>query len=78
MSHGAYRKLILSSAMLATALPCMASINNGDFENWSGNSPNGWSTIDTGITLSASNTIVNSGALAAKVVVNTASQSYTD
>ncbi|MBE0456397.1 endonuclease [Pseudoalteromonas sp. KG3] len=78
MSHGTYKKCILASAVLSAALPCLAAIDNGDFENWAGNTPNNWSTIDSGIVLSPSSSIVNSGSLAAKVEVNTASQSSTD
>ena len=78
MSHGTYKKIILASAVFSVALPCLAAVDNGDFEDWSGNTPNNWSTIDSGITLSPSSSIVNSGSLAAKVEVNTASQSNTD
>ena len=78
MSYRTYKKYLLASALLFTTLPSIATIANGDFENWSGSQPDGWSTIDSGITLAADNTQVNSGALAAKVVVTTATQSNTD
>lgn len=78
MSHGNYKKYLLSSALLCIALPSFATLTNGEFEQWSNNTPLDWSTIDSGITLSASSNIVKSGSLAAKVVVTTASQSNTD
>ncbi|MGO2476847.1 MAG: endonuclease [Pseudoalteromonas sp.] len=78
MSHGKYKKHILNSALLCAALPSFATITNGGFEHWSGNSPSNWNTIDSGITLLQSSNIVNSGSLAAKVAVTTATQSNTD
>lgn len=56
----------------------MAQVTNGDFEQWSGNSPQGWSTIDSGISVSPTSDQVKSGGIAAKIVVNTGSQSSTD
>ncbi len=56
----------------------VASIANGDFEQWNGTSPNHWSSIDSGIAVSPTTTHVQSGGLAALVTVNTGSQSNTD
>lgn len=78
MSHGTYKKHILASTLLCTSLSSAATITNGGFENWVNGAPEGWSTIDSGIALSANSSVVNSGVLAAKVVVTTASQSSTD
>ncbi|MGO2012600.1 MAG: endonuclease [Pseudoalteromonas sp.] len=78
MSHGKYKKHIFNGALLCAALPSFAAITNGGFEHWSGNSPSNWNTIDSGITLLQSSNIVNSGSLAAKVAVTTATQSNTD
>lgn len=56
----------------------IAQVTNGDFEQWSGSTPTGWSTIDSGISVSPTSDQVKSGGLSAKVVVNTGSQSSTD
>lgn len=78
MLHGTYKKNTLAAALLLTTIPSYAVISNGNFEDWTGNTPNDWSTIDSGITVSAAGNIVNTGTLAAKVVVTTGSQSNTD
>jgi len=56
----------------------MAQVENGDFENWSGGSPVGWSTIDSGISVSQNTSVKYSGSSSARVTVNTGSQSSTD
>lgn len=56
----------------------LAQVENGDFENWSGGSPVGWSTIDSGISVSQSTSIKYSGSSSARIAVNTGSQSSTD
>lgn len=56
----------------------MAQVENGDFENWSGGSPVGWSTIDSGISVSQNTSVKHSGSSSARVTVNTGSQSSTD
>ena len=53
-------------------------MTNGDFEQWSSSSPTGWNTIDSGISVSQETSIVKSGSNAAKVTVNTGTQSNTD
>ncbi len=55
-----------------------ADIINGGFEQWNGNTPTGWTTIDSGINLSASNQVVQSGNQSAAVTVTTATQGSTD
>ncbi|KHT35712.1 endonuclease [Vibrio sinaloensis] len=55
-----------------------AQIQNGDFEQWNGNTPESWSTIDSGISLAPANDQIQTGGLSAKVTVNTATQSNTD
>ncbi len=75
------RPLTLLCAGLTGALisaTTYAQVANGDFETWSGNTPEGWSTIDSGIAVSPSQSTVYSGATSAEVVVNTGSQSSTD
>lgn len=56
----------------------IAQVENGDFENWSGGSPVGWSTIDSGISVSQNTSVKYSGSTSARVTVNTGSQSSTD
>ena len=60
------------------ASPVFADIENGSFEQWAGNSPTGWSLIDSGIAVSASTTVVKAGAKSAAIAVNTADQAATD
>jgi endonuclease I len=55
-----------------------AQVENGDFEQWSGNTPVSWTTIDAGISTFKEQTIVNEGSNSLRVTVNTASQSSTD
>src|SRR5690606_18582290 len=59
-------------------LPAYAQISNGSFEQWNGNTPVGWSTIDTGITLNKETVKSKEGSGAASITVNTTSQSNTD
>lgn len=56
----------------------LAQVENGDFENWSGGSPVGWSTIDSGISVSQNTSVKYSGSSSARVIVNTGTQSSTD
>lgn len=53
-------------------------MENGNFDSWTGNVPNGWTTIDSGISVSSHSGIVKSGNYSAQIVVNTGSQSNTD
>jgi len=53
-------------------------IVNGGLENWTGDVPDSWTTIDTGITLSKSTTTFYSGLASAEISVNTGSQGSTD
>lgn len=66
--------LLLSQIWLPTAF---AQISNGDFEQFSGSTPDGWTTIDSGISTSQSSLSVSgSSSLAANIT--TASQASTD
>lgn len=78
MLHGKYKNKLLSTALLLGSLPVMANVANGGFEQWSGNSPSSWSTIDSGISLTRSTSTVKSGSSSATVNVTTGSQSNTD
>lgn len=70
-------KALSTALLLASASTAMAVIDNGHFENWSGNTPDGWTTIDSGISVAPSSTS-HAGASAAAITVNTGSQSSTD
>lgn len=54
-----------------------ATVANGNFETWTGSSPDAWTTIDSGISVSQSS-IVHGGSFAAAIDVNTATQGSTD
>ena len=56
----------------------LGTVTNGDFEQWSGNNPTGWTTIDSGISLSPSTQFVRQGSRSAAVNVTTGSQGSTD
>ena len=70
-------KTLSTAVLLAIASSAMAVIDNGNFEQWSGNTPDSWSTIDSGISVAPINTAYN-GTQAAAITVNTGSQSSTD
>lgn len=53
-------------------------ILNGDFEAWTGNTPDSWTTIESGISINQETTIVHGGTSAMNVWVTTASQGNTD
>jgi len=53
-------------------------INNGDFENFTGSTPDGWTTIDSGITTEEETSIVFEGSKSLKVTVTTDNEENTD
>ena len=53
-------------------------VTEGSLENWTANSPDGWTVIDSGITLAENTSIFAEGAKSAQVTVTTGSQSSTD
>lgn len=55
-----------------------ADVANGDLENWTGGNPDGWTTIDSGISVRQSTSTVYSGGSSAAVTVKTGNQSSTD
>ncbi|KJY88387.1 endonuclease I [Vibrio neptunius] len=77
MSSPLNKSVLLASLFLTPTL-ALAEMTNGDFEQWSSSSPTGWNTIDSGISVSQETSIVKSGNSAAKVTVNTGTQSNTD
>ncbi len=58
--------------------PAYAEISNAGFEQWSDGQPVEWTTIDTGIDVNPDDSQIKSGALSARVTVNTGRQSVTD
>lgn len=64
--------------MLLASFTAQAKIENGDFENWVGNAPQNWTTIDSGIQVTQSTSQKQSGNSSASVRVNTGSQGSTD
>ena len=73
------RRIATLCALLAfTVNTAFADVENGSFEQWSGNTPVGWSLIDNGISLAPASNIVKSGSKSAAVSVNTADQAATD
>ena len=53
-------------------------ITNGDFESWTAGTPDGWTTIDAGITVTEENVIVNDGFASAGIEVTAKTQNNTD
>ncbi|KKC99362.1 endonuclease [Photobacterium halotolerans] len=56
----------------------VAQLSNGDFESWTNGSAAHWTIIDSGISVSETNSQVYSGSSAAAITVNTGTQSSTD
>ena len=75
MKNNSLNALCLLTLLSGSA---MAEVTNGSFENWSSGTPDSWSTIDSGISVSQEGSIVKSGSSAAAVTVNTGTQSSTD
>jgi endonuclease I len=71
------KKLLALYFLLHTTL-AFAEITNGDFEQWTGNTPDSWSTIDSGIQVTPSTTLSNTGSTSAAITVNTGTQGSTD
>lgn len=61
-----------------TSHSLQAQLINGDMESWTADVPDGWTTIEDGITLSEENTIVHGGNAAASINVTTDTQGSTD
>lgn len=73
---------IKMNKLTLVALMCspmaFAQIQNGDFEQWNGNTPANWTTIDSGISVAPSSVQIKSGGLSALITINTGTQSNTD
>ncbi|MCX2743528.1 endonuclease [Mangrovivirga sp. M17] len=72
-----YRSIMLFIVSIFLNNITHGQISNGSFESWTSNSPEEWTTIDNGITISPSS-FIRSGNYSAKVTVMTNSQSSTD
>ncbi|MBK6265162.1 endonuclease [Marivirga sp. S37H4] len=59
-------------------LPTNAQVLNASFEDWSGNNPTAWTTIDSGISLNQEGALKKDGSYSARITVNTPTQSNTD
>ncbi|WP_317933180.1 endonuclease [Halioxenophilus sp. WMMB6] len=70
-----YARLLCLAALFSQSVH--AQISNGSFESFTGNTPDGWTTIDSGITTAPSAT-AQAGAQSVSISVNTASQAATD
>ena len=77
--HFAFKPFRLVALLISVLFAgfAQAELANGHFEQWSASSPDGWTTIDSGIDVSASGN-AHSGSYSAAVVVNTDAQSATD
>ncbi|MGB0495289.1 MAG: endonuclease [Kangiellaceae bacterium] len=71
-------KSAISICALLLNLSAIAEVSNGDFENWSEGVPDGWTTIDSGISVVQNTSIVKTNLNSAAITVNTASQGSTD
>ncbi|BDX08147.1 endonuclease [Planctobacterium marinum] len=73
------KKVLTALTSLALLSPvALAQVENGEFENWTGNTPDGWTTIDTGISVSQSTAYSFNGTSSAAINVTTGTQSSTD
>lgn len=73
------KKALVTLTTVALFSPlALAQVENGEFESWTGNTPDGWTTIDSGISVSQSTSISYNGTSSAAVNVTTGSQSSTD
>jgi len=68
----------LSLCALLLSAPVLSQVSNGNFESWSNGVPDNWTTIDSGISVTPSSSLVYNGSSAAAITVNTATQGSTD
>ena len=72
------KSLLFAAALSAVSFNANAQVENGTFERWSNGTPNGWTTIDSGILLDRVSTPTVDGQYAAQTTVTTGSQANTD
>ncbi len=63
---------------LSFGLNAQSIVTNGDFESWTGGLPDGWTTIDAGITVTQETATIHGGASSASIDVLTGTQGDTD
>jgi len=63
---------------IAASFNTFADIANGDFESWTAGSPDSWTTIDSGINVNQTTSIVKTSTSSAAITVNTGTQGSTD
>jgi len=72
-------KLIISILFLFLSnLTWGQILSNGDMESWTNNTPDNWTTIDSGITTAQESTIIHGGTYSASIEVTTEAQANTD
>ena len=71
-------KIAVILLALFFSLNVFAEVENGDFESWTGGTPDGWTTIDSGINVNQNTSIVKTNTSSAAITVNTGSQGSTD
>ena len=73
------KKLLFTFGLLFSfSLSWGQIVSNGNFETWTGNTPDDWTTIDSGITTSKELTDIHGGSASASIEVTTGTQSNTD
>jgi endonuclease I len=73
-----YKNNIAALLLSAVSSYATADITNGSFETWSEGAPTGWSTIDSGISVSPNTSLILEGVSSAAITVNTGTQGSTD
>ena len=73
------KHLLPTLTLCALAVPsAFSQVQNGEFENWTSGNPDGWTTIDSGITVNQSTSQSYNGSSSAEIQVRTGTQSSTD
>jgi len=70
--------ILLTLLGMAASFNTFADITNGDFESWTAGSPDSWTTIDSGINVNQSTSIVKTNTSSAAITVSTGTQGSTD
>ncbi len=73
-----YKNSLIALIVSVSSSYAGAEVINGSFENWSGGLPVGWTTIDSGISVSQNTSLTQEGESSAAINVNTATQGSTD
>ncbi len=65
-------------SVFALSTNAQSIVVNGDFESWTAGVPDGWTTIDAGITVTEATSPIHGGSKSASVDVTTGTQANTD